>query len=70
MKQATLENEETKKSLKSFYFWFSWGSICLIPVVYYGVFAGYVVEYGRYWDYYYQGNQLEANIYAEKTLKL
>ena len=34
---ATLEKEETNRHLKSFYFWFAWGSICLIPAAYYGV---------------------------------
>ena len=41
---ATLEKEETNRHLKSFYFWFAWSSICLIPAAYYGVFVGYVVE--------------------------
>ena len=48
---ATLAEEETNKYLKSFYFWFSWGSICLIPATFFGVLAGYVVAVGRFFEY-------------------
>ena len=56
--------------MKSFYFWFAWGSICLIPAAYYGVYAGFVVEGGKYYEYSYKGKFKEADIYLEKTNKL
>ena len=56
----TLAREETNEHIKSFYFWFSWCSICLIPAAYYGVYAGFVVEYGRYYEYYFLGKQYQS----------
>ena len=67
---ASLANEQTNKHLKSFYFWFSRGSICLIPATYYAVYAGYVVEFGRYKEYLFRNKFEEAKVYQAKEAKL
>ena len=49
--------------LKSFYRWLARITIILIPAGFYAVFAALVVEYGRYYEYFYKAEIKIADSY-------
>ena len=52
---ATLEKEEKRNNLKTFYRWLARVSIVIIPVSFYAIFASYVIEYSKYAEYLLNG---------------
>ncbi len=60
---TTLEREEKNRILKKFYRWVARLTIVIVPLAYYGIFSAYVVEFAKYFHYYFNGEFKKADKY-------
>jgi hypothetical protein len=61
-----IEKEEKVRILKPFYRWFSAVIIFVLPIAFYATFVVYLIDTGRYFEYFFQGKRAEVELYSHR----